>query len=208
MASAGLTWTALFDLARNLVSDVAYGSTKELLRATLAASLTTLLLASKPSSPNAWWRTWRTIRWQELIKLLGSFALLALCFFFVAERLSERCDFEKPLCGVVIPGYHSPPPPPPPPMKQAAVVVRGAATSVVRYAKQHPFQIAASFGALFLVDLINLAIVVDRLDPVVRLVGLVSAPFRGAAAAIWKLVMRKRAESLASLAASGLKASR
>ena len=183
--------SALRDLAANLVSDVLYGSTKELLRALLAASFTTLLLATRPNSPNSWVRAWHTWRWREILKFISSLALLALCVFFAAERVSERCDFEQPLCGFV-PGYRAPPPPPPPPLTQAKVAVRDAANSAITFCRHHPYRVAASFGALFLADLVNLAIVVDRLDPIVRLVSLISSPIKRAAGAVWRLLLRYR----------------
>ena len=41
-------------------------------------------------------------------------------------------------------------------------------------------------------DLVNLAIVVDRLDPIVRLVSLISSPIKRAAGAVWRLLLRYR----------------
>ena len=181
----------------SLVSDVVYGSTKEFLRALLAASFTTLLLASRPSGGNPWWRAWRTYRWRELLKVVQALAIVALCAFLIIERTAEHCDHEQPLCGFV-PFYRAPPPPPPPPLKQLELATRRTAASVVDYVKRNPYKVAASFGGLFLADLVNVAIVIDRLDPVVRLVGLASWPFEQ----LWRLLMRQRARSAAAATVS------
>ena len=184
----------------NLVADVAYGSTKELLRALLAASMTTLLFATRPQgAANSWKRAWRTYRWIELLKLCGSLALVLLCVFFVVERFPSRCDAEQPLCGFV-PGYRKPPPPPPPPLEKIAQRTREVAASTVAYCQKHPFQIAASFGAIFLADLVNIAIVIDSFDPVVRLVSLLGSPIRRVAAFVWRQLLRQRGQAAAKAA--------
>ena len=71
------------ELISNLVADVAYGSTKELLRAMLAASFTTLLLATRPAANNqrSWRETLRLLRerrWMDLVKFAGAIAILML----------------------------------------------------------------------------------------------------------------------------------
>ena len=162
------------------------------------------MLATKPpGGGNAWRQAWQAYTWKEKLRLTGSIALLALVALIAFERIyAISCDQSQPLCGF-IPGVRASPPPPPPPLERAVLVARNATAGAVAYAKKNPYKIAAYVGGLFLADLVNLAIVIDKLDPVVRLVNFVAKPIRSAAAFVWQLLLRHRADALLT-AATGL----
>ena len=168
----------------DLLSDVAWGSTKELFRVIFAASLTTIFLSfTRPEER-------RSKGWVGLAKLVGACILLVIVLFVGAEIASERCDSDANYCGF-IPFIASPPPPPPPP-PPPLVALSAAAKSTVTYCKSHPFQIAAAAGSLFLADFLNLAIFIDRLDPIVRVAQAIGTPARRVISALWLLVLRLR----------------
>ena len=77
---------------------------------------------------------------------------------------------------------------------------RDVATSALTYLRRHPMQVAAAAGSLFLADLLNLAIAIDKLDPVVRLVSAISKPAERLLTWLRRLVMTQRAKSLAGIA--------
>ena len=132
----------------------------------------------------------RSKGWVGLAKLVGACILLVIVLFVGAEIASERCDSDANYCGF-IPFIASPPPPPPPP-PPPLVALSAAAKSTVTYCKSHPFQIAAAAGSLFLADFLNLAIFIDRLDPIVRVAQAIGTPARRVISALWRLVLRLR----------------
>ena len=87
---------------QDLVFDVAYGSTKELLRVLIAASLTTIFLAARqPKHERAGITGW--------LKVVGAAAMLVLVMYVVVDRIMQHCDKAAPLCGFT--GVSPPPPP-------------------------------------------------------------------------------------------------
>ena len=106
------------------------------------------------------------------------------------------------MCGLV-PGVRNPPPPPPPPLVQVQTATKDLVGKAVAYCKRHPYHVAGAFGTLLLADFLNLALLVDKLDPVVNIIKLVSKPF----ALLWRVIARRRAESLVAAAAGGAKRS-
>jgi hypothetical protein len=176
--------------ARELLSDVAYGTTKEFFRILVAASLTTILVAATRPEEQ------RSRGWVGRVKVLGAMALLICVLFLAFERVIEHCDTSMPLCGYV-PGLPAPPPPPPPtPFHALKIASNSAVASAADYVRKHPFQLAAAAGSLFLADFLNLAIAIDKLDPVVRLVRVVSMPARRLLSWVQRHVLQFRAESL------------
>ena len=109
----------------------------------------------------------------------------------LTTQLSARCAAQQ-YCGL-LPEAPPPPPPPPPPLHiQLALQTRSTAEGVARYVRAHPFQVAAAAGSIFLADLLNLAVVLDRLDPVVRLAQAVVWPLLRGAGLVRRLLLRQR----------------
>lgn len=182
--------------ARELLSDVAYGTTKEFFRILVMASLTTILVATTRPEEQ------RSKGWVGRVKVLGAIALLVCVLFLAFERFHDFCDsHEMPLCWYVpgIPGP-VPPPPPPPPLQQLKLASQSAAGRVVRYVRKHPVELAAAAITVFLADFLNLAIAIDKLDPVVRFVQVVSMPARRLLSWFQRHVLRFRAETLIGIA--------
>lgn len=189
--------STLLQAFSELVGDVAWGSTKELLRVLVTASVTTVLVSLGRRQA----KDGDTRRWTSVVKLLGAVALLLAVLGFAADRAAFFCDTEEPLCGFV-PGLKRPPPPPPPRLKQLQISTRETAKGITRYVREHPFQVAAGLGGLFLADLLNLAVDIDRLDIVVRLVKVVTSPLLRLAAAVQRLALRRRADTLVAAASA------
>ena len=184
---------------RELVTDVLYGSTKEMLRVLLAASFTTLMVSLSQQRPKG-----HAGRWVAGAKLCGAVALFLLCIYVAIEGMARRCDEDQPLCGF-LPWMRAPLPPPPPPLKQLELVTKDKTLRALRYCKAHPFEVAAAVGSVFLFDLFNVAVTVDRLDPVVRLAGFIGRPISRIARWVWRLAAERRAQTL--VAAVGIAAS-
>ena len=127
-------------------------------------------------------------RWVAGAKLCGAVALFLLCIYVAIEGMARRCDEDQPLCGF-LPWMRAPLPPPPPPLKQLELVTKDKRRAP-RYCKAHPFEVAAAVGSVFLFDLFNVAVTVDRLDPVVRLAGFIGRPISRIARWVWRLGRR------------------
>lgn len=189
--------TTLRIRARELLSDVAYGTTKEFFRVLVAASLTTILVAA--TRPEEQWSK----GWIALVKIGGALAFLICVLFLAVERVIEYCDGGDQalaLCSVLVPPP-LPPASPPPPIAALTAASRHASRSAWGYVRRHPLQLVAAASSLFLADLLNLAIAIDKLDPVVRLVQLFSTPAGRVLAWLRRRVMQLRALSLAGIAA-------
>ena len=172
-----------------LVGDVAWGGLKELLRMAVATAITTLFA-------NAVFR--RTDRrWPELIRWLGAMTLLGFVMYYASDTALARS-----LAPVLFAPPPPPPPPPAPPLKALAMQTSRATHDVLLYCRSHPFRVAAIAGTLFLADVANLVVELDRLDPIVRIVQAVASPVTRTASALWRVALRRRAGSLKTLPAA------
>ena len=173
------------DAAGAFLAEVAYGSTKELTRLVLAGCIAILM---SPTSNRSW---------IERMKVVGALVLLAIAAYLFALRmfthvsgLSEESIRLSTLLGLIVPP--PPPPPPPPPLTMVLKATGSAANNVVALVRARPYQTAAIIATTFLVDLLNLGIVIDRFDPLVRLARGLWTPVARLARAAGRLVQRQR----------------
>ena len=143
-----------------LVGEVAYGGTKEAVRVLLAACFAIVMTNPRPGS------------WAERAKVVGAVLLLVVAAYLFALRLAAHA-YEADVDELILDLYAQwrAPPPSPPPTPLAALVrsTQKATERAVSFGRAHPFQLLGIAGSLFLADLLNLAITLDRLDPLVRL---------------------------------------
>jgi len=66
------------------------------------------------------------------------------------------------------PSQPPPPPPPPPPLKQLTTAGAAAASRAVGFVRRHPAECAAALAALVATDYLNLLVLLDASDPVLR----------------------------------------
>ena len=165
-----------------LMGEVAYGSTKELVRVVLASCVAVLMTNPRRGGI------------AERLKVAGALLLLALAVYLLALRflwLRHGVD-EPPAIYMVMPWLKPSPPPPPPPVTMLVQAGQDAAKRVLAYSAAHPLQVAGTVGALLLADLLNIAITIDRLDPLVRLASTIGRPFNLLFRYIWRLVVHQR----------------
>lgn len=126
--------------------------------------------------------------------------LTVLLLLLVAERSLLR--------SYVAIGGTEPPPPPPGPLPLPELARRSAA-----FCKRHPREIAGVAITLVFLDWANLAIILDRADPILGALRLVTAPvFKGAkffgkhafpvGKHVWRLLTRHRENTLCWIAAN------
>ena len=179
-----------------LVGEVAYGGTKEAIRVLLAACLAVVMTNPRPGS------------WAERLKMAGAVLLLCLAAFLLAVRVAAYVydgDADDTIRSLLFPWIASPPPPPPlPPLMQLAESTRAASRKAIGFARKHPFQLVGAFGALVLADLLNVAITIDRLDPLVRLAQFTTRPLVRVARWAYRAAMRQRARAAMQVASTSI----
>ena len=164
----------------------------------LAASFTTLLLAARE-------RTFVLSKQRQLLsilKVVGAVTLVLVLLYTLFDSLRRRCDDTEYLCGF-IPWFRTPPAPPPPlpPMAKLQIASIKSANQITRFCKEHPYTVMGAAGSIFLFDLFNVAVTIDRLDPIVSLVTLISRPIGRAARWVWRIAAQRRAQTLVVAAA-------
>ena len=132
-------------------------------------------------------------------------ALVAVLTVLLLLRVAERSLLRS---YVAIGGTEPPLPPPPGPLPLPELARRSAA-----FCKRHPREIAGVAITLVFLDWANLAIILDRADPILGALRLVTAPvFKGAkffgkhafpvGKHVWRLLTRHRENTLCWIAAN------
>lgn len=178
-------WTFMY----GLVQDALYSMQKDAVRALIVAAALLLVRAARSSQAYAKAIEATDRRFQRisstahrpLLALGGALALLLLAVL------------------ISLPMAPRPPPmlpPPPPPVVAVTNQVKESTGRVVKFVKEHPFQVAAGVSVLLLTDYLNLLVVLDAADPFL----LVWRPFATAARYIWRLLVKPLRSNVAKAA--------
>ena len=198
-----------------LLGEVAYSAAKEATRSSIASAIAVVAAGTAARGGTR----------RERLRTAGALLLLVVAAGLFVWRLSlqlaedaEQHAHEQPrqrqwwrippppppppppsdaLVGLLLlrPARAPAPPPPAPPLVRLARGGRDAAGAVAAYVRDNPYQVAAVAGSLLLADLLNVAITIDRLDPLVTLARFVGRPFVKAGSLVWRLILRQRARA-------------